>query len=360
MGWSAVRGRAHDEDQVVFNDDWVAAASVKEPSVEEIIRQSRRARRRAHRVAALRRWFPKAVVMAGVAVVTAWSVVAGPLHSTLTGAGSHASAAALPPTPTSSTSTTIALTGTQYSRGDCVSWDQRVLPSLERATHVVPCSGLHLIEIIMAVTVPGGQAAPFPTEAEWQTFNDRLCGPLVLPYLGYPLDPAGQYLVEDIHPLPSGWSYSDRTMWCGIGAVWPSGIVHTADQFSPFAGTVKGHDQTYLYGTGTCLAQGSETRLGDTISCSEPHVVEITGTVAITNGVLPATDQAWENAVGSRCHDVTLRYAGGHLPVGVTSNLLPVEASSWAAGRRTVECVAERPDGNGQLTAMSGSVHPGG
>src|ERR1700730_16987414 len=53
-------------------------ANDQQPSAAQLIKESRAARRRAHRVEALKRWVPRAALVGGAAGVAIWSVVAGP------------------------------------------------------------------------------------------------------------------------------------------------------------------------------------------------------------------------------------------------------------------------------------------
>lgn len=333
-----------------------------EPSVAEMIRRSRIERRRAHRIAALKRWAPKSTVLAATLAVAAWSVVAGPLHTKVMGASVATPQSTPPTTPlqtTSSaptTSTTIGLVDAVYRHGDCVRWNQDQSSAGERLTTVVPCSSPHLIEIVGEVTVPAGNTAPFPSGPEWTTLGLQLCGPLMAPYLGYALDPAGRFGTGEIRPSPDGWSMGRRQMWCGITGRTPDGTVWSDQRFPPFAGSAKGQDQTFLHAVGTCLAWTLDGRMGDTVACPQPHAVEITGVAPLTTADLPQTAQAWSAAVGAACEQTTLQFAGGRLPSGVTSGWLSFEAASWAAGRRVVECTAARFDATGRITPETGSV----
>lgn len=329
-----------------------------EPSVAEMIRRSRIERRRAHRLAALRRWAPKCTVIGLTLAVVAWSVVAGPLHAKVMGTSVATRQTSVPQTTTSgpTTSSTIALADAVYRPGDCVRWDQDQPSARERLTTVVPCSSPHLIEIVGAVTVPGGASAAFPAEAEWTAFAPQLCGPLMQPYLGYALDPAGRFGTGEIHPSTEGWSLGQRKMWCGLTGRGPDGSVWTDQKFPTFAGAVKGRDQAYVRAAGTCLALTLDGHVGEPVACTEPHAVEITGVATLTTADFPATDQAWSAAAGAPCEQAAVQFAGGRLPTGFRGGWLTFEAGSWAAGRRVVECTAARYDANGHIITGSGSV----
>jgi Septum formation len=330
-----------------------------EPSVEEMIRRSRIARRRAHRAVAFKRWLPKIIVVAAAGTVAVWGIVAGPLHTRRrhpTALNAAVPAVATTTTAASSTtSTTLALEERSYNPGDCVTWDQAA-SSQRRVTRVVPCTQAHLMEMTGHVTMSGGPTAPYPTPAQWDQVLHGQCGELIAPYLGYPLDPDGRFAAADIKPLPDAWAQQYREVWCGIEAAWPDGQPHPSGWTNPFKGVVKGQDQTYLIPAGTCLGLDLDGTVGAAVPCAGTHAVEVTGAFTVNVASLPASDQAWVTAVGSGCQAATLWYAGGRLPPGMSAGSLQISPTSWAAGRRKVECTAVRYGTTGQLLPTSGSV----
>jgi hypothetical protein len=324
----------------------------------DFIRRSRIARRRAHRAAALKRWVPKIVLLCGAAGVAAWSYLAGPLHnvgkSPSVTAGSTVSTTPSA-APVSTSTTEDYLSRKAYRPGDCVTWNQNTSDYLH-ATHVVPCTATHLIEIVHYAQIPTASPAPFPTQAEWSSLFDQLCGPLVTPYLGYALDPDGRFTISTISPSRASWAVSDRDLWCGIGARWPSNQTHRSDEDYPYSGVTRGQDQTYLFGVGTCLSLTLDGRFGDPVPCPEPHGAEITGSAPIIAATMPVNDQTWWTAIGPACSRETIAYAGGRLPAGMTTSFLQIGQASWAAGRRVVECTAVRFDANGHVIVTGGTV----
>jgi hypothetical protein len=124
--------------------------------------------------------------------------------------------------------------------------------------------------------------------------------------------------------------------------------------FQPFNGPAKGVDQTYLYGTGVCMSSGG----AGSVPCSLTHAYEITGTVDLHGLVqLPATDAAWDAATGPGCTDVSRTYVGGTFPPGVRAGSLKIDPSSWASGRRIVECTVEAFDASGNSIPTTGTLH---
>jgi hypothetical protein len=233
-----------------------------------------------------------------------------------------------------------------YVGGDCVTWNEGF------TTAVVPCTALHLMEVIGRATEGGGAGVSFPSKAEWDNTVELQCAPLAAPYLGYLLDEAGRFAVTDLHPSAAGWNEGEREVLCGIEAKWPgTPFPYAPRQFLPFRGRVKGQDQAYLYGTGSCVDLPTGT-----VACSEPHLYEITGTYTISSApTFPIDDDGWDAAVGSGCEQPTLHYTGGRLPAGASIGWVPFFRSSWDMGRRVIECAVVRRDANG-LVEATGSL----
>ena len=239
------------------------------------------------------------------------------------------------------TSTTLSLASRSYRPGDCVTWDQTpgVTGPWGRPTQVVPCSGPHLVEIASPAEQLDGFSAAWPGEAAIEAYAIAHCDAPVQAFLGYPLDPAGRFALGDIHPLDQAWADGDRTYYCVIQMPGPF------DYLPSFSGEAKGADQEWLVAVGSCMATASR----DPVPCSGPHQWEVTGDVTVPADVtaLPATDQAWQAAIGAQCSRVGLAYAGGAYPVGYETGWLGLTASNWAAGERTVQCTVGRPQGSG-------------
>lgn len=148
---------------------------------------------------------------------------------------------------------------------------------------------------------------------------------------------------EAVGPTPDGWAMGDRTAHCTLQ-------MHSdGPLLTPFSGEVRGADQEQLYPTGTCGSVAAAP-----IPCSAAHTWQVTGNVDVTGtSSRPASDAAWQALVGTRCSTLTLAFLGGSYPAGVQSSWIPLEASSWTAGERTVQCVAVHfpPDGGSALTS---------
>jgi len=334
--------------------------SVTDSSTEDFIRRSRIARRRAHRLAALKRWLPRIGALAVAVAIAAWSFLAGPLRHAIVAtharklAQGQSTTVSPTATPGSTTSSTIALALRSYNVGDCVVWDQS--PSLgARPTKVVPCEGAHLLEVVGMVNLPPG---PYPTEAQWATFRSTYCTPLINRYLTYPIDTDGRFSVSALEQFPGPWAEGFRTMWCGIGSRPLNFGVVPADELVSFSGSAKGKDQTYLADPGTCLSAEPDGTLGSAVACSQPHTAEVTGSAPLHGlTAFPQSRAEWNAGVGAGCDTVTRAWDGGAVPPGVVSTSLQFGRSSWDAGRRVVDCIADRPDANGHLLPISGSLH---
>jgi len=92
-----------------------------------------------------------------------------------------------------------------FSKGECID-----IPSAsgdDGAAHAltVPCFGPHMLEIVGSASVPDN-VVRFPTADAWPLYITQACGPLVVKYLGAPLDPRGKYVLKAIHPLATMWA----------------------------------------------------------------------------------------------------------------------------------------------------------
>jgi hypothetical protein len=248
------------------------------------------------------------------------------------------------------TTTTIALDGRDYAKGDCVTWDQTPGGHDQRLTDVVPCTRAHLIEITGPVGLPSGD---YP--ADWDALIEARCRPLADRHLRRPLDPAGRFYATAIYPLPETWAGGDHTLWCGIGVLSPDASV--SDRSTPFKGRVEGQDDTFLWGTGSCLALDADgERWTGTVSCDQPHGYEITGSVTLT-GVddVPVDADRWNDAAWDACDPVSKAYLGGAIPRDVEASFVPIAQTSWNRGRRLLECMAGRVAGE-KPVASTGSL----
>jgi hypothetical protein len=189
-----------------------------------------------------------------------------------------------------------------------------------------------------------------PVDAEWDAVRDGECVKRAEAFLGYRLDQRGRFQSAMIVPLPEGWRAGDRTVVCGIGAFRPTRNDGLPLQYRlPFVGAVEGVEQAWYWGTGTCL--GSSTGAltsGESVPCEGPHLLEVVGTVDLSwiGDTYPGEDFINE-AAKDPCLAVAQQVYGGSLPPNVGYGSLDLVESSWAAGRRVIECTIGRsgPDG---------------
>lgn len=287
--------------------------------------------------------------------------------TSLAGAVSPPASVGTSPTTTPAlTTTTISLEPRGYLPGDCVTWNQTAGGDLsDRPTNVVSCAGPHLVEVAAAKEQITGFSSAWPGEQALNDYTDAKCAPEAAIFLGRPLDPVGRFAANAFSPTEQGWLDGDRDMqcdiasnapgtWTGTGAPPAAGAVtsQTDAQLTPFTGEVRGVDQSLLYPVGSCLVSGS----GYLIPCTAPHTFEIAGTVDITGraSTLPASNAQWESLVGTSCGQAALADLGGSYPSGVRAGWMPIEAPSWAAGRRAVQCIVGKPDASGNWSSYTG------
>jgi hypothetical protein len=250
------------------------------------------------------------------------------------------------------TSTTITLGGTdRFHPGDCVTWDQSSTLSPDgRPTSIVPCDSAHLGEILGYQEISGlGNA--WPGDPVLVQYSHTHCLGPAEQYLGYPLDPAGRFGVAAVLPTQLGWESGQRTMWCDLQ------LRGSAPTVASFTGSVKGANQSLLFAVGTCLPVAS----GDPVPCTQPHGTEVTGNVDLTGKTTtwPGSQAQLQALVGGPCGQLAIAYLGGAYPPGVQSGWSDLAATSWAAGRRIVQCIVGKV-AFGQWVAITTSLaHPG-
>ncbi|MHB8464425.1 MAG: septum formation family protein [Acidimicrobiales bacterium] len=223
----------------------------------------------------------------------------------------------------------------------------------------VPCSAPHYIEIVGGEAMSAAASDPYPGRDGMHQLIHTLCDVPARDYLGYAVDLGGRFTIGAIAPSQATWANGDRTMWCGIEARAPNGVVLSDDGNQAFTGVVKGQDQTYLLATGTCLAFDTNNEIRDGVPCSVAHAAEIVGTIDVHQLTeLPTTEQQWSTVAYWPCHALATGYFGKDLPQDIRSGWFDIDASSWAAGRRSVQCFIGRYDAQGQLVTSPGPIRP--
>ena len=133
-----------------------------------------------------------------------------------------------------------------------------------------------------------------------------------------------------------------------------------------FSGRAEGTSQALILSTGEC---GTSAYLGP-VPCSQPHDEEVTGTIDLTRRVAnppdPSDDSGWGALVGADCARLAHNYLGFGPKGDVNSGWVPIQAGSWAAGRRVLECTVAHFRGGealmstGSLKTFAGSTQPSG
>jgi hypothetical protein len=258
--------------------------------------------------------------------------------------GSTAPAGGTAP-PGSTTPTTLALASRGFAPGECVKWLQTGDSSpYDRQTYVIPCDQPHLVEVVSVGTAVSGLGGAWPGSRTLDAAAHRQCTPAAEKFLGQPVDPYGRFYVSAIAPSERAWRVGDRTMWCDVQLNNMSGQVSTGPLQS-YVGEARGATQTYLQPVGTCEARAFD----GPVPCDTPHIFEISGNVDLTEKAtaLPASQNAWQALVGSACNRVGMGYLRRAYPTSIEGGWQDIEASSWDAGRRVVQCVVGKvaPDG---------------
>jgi hypothetical protein len=310
---------------------------VNGPSVEELIRRSRIERRRAHRIAAFRRWTPRFVLVGGAVGVAVWSVLAGPLHQavrsnagvaasvTTTPATSSGSASAV--TSTSETLATLALRS--YNVGDCVTWPVDRGDQVD--TKVVPCSAPHFMEVTGHALMPdqGG----YPSDAAWAAFSATgACASEGRQYLRT-FDPHGRFGIGFIRPLPDAWSQGDREVWCSFDLKSP-----TAAEVA-FTGRLQDLDQSFVFPVGTCMTITDTTIV---LPCTSSHESEVVGIIDLSTYPADPTPAQWNDiSFASLCRQAAGAYLGRPLTEtrALSTWAPPIQVDSWSVGTRKTNCL---------------------
>jgi hypothetical protein len=258
------------------------------------------------------------------------------------------------------TTTTVPLAISDYTVGDCVTWDQGETDSGNRQTRVVACDQPHLIEITGKINLP--DHGSYPTDSQWtDVLSGGDCAKLAGAYVAGGLDPFGAFQVGAIKPLPGAWAVGNRTVWCGIEAT-----IRVAADFpnhpEPFTGGVRTQSQALLWPTGSCLAGDTTASMViGTVPCSQPHLYEIAGDVdaGAHFSDAPAHDSPlWGSQLGPACLTVARAAFGGQVPPGVDVFVFPIGPAGWRTGTHHTECGIDRLDAAGHPTPLAAPLLP--
>jgi putative regulator of septum formation len=343
-----------------LDEDFIRGAQFKEPSARQRARQSKRQERPPRpprrRGLSIGDWRGP-VLLVLVVLGLCWVLKVGVFTRHGSSNRPEVVSAAPGTDPAGvTTSTTFRLLGVDFRIGNCVIWDQA--GSSDRYPRIVPCDQPHLIEITGRVDLFDKTA--FPTDADFDTIRDQDCTRLADEFLGHPLDRHGRFQASSITPYPEAWVQGEKTVWCGL-IVTPHDVDDDRYIHEAFTGTVKGQDQTYLWGAGSCLADDETWKIVGAVPCDQPHAYEVTGHVDASGfriGPPAADSNAWNTGLGTACATVARGYLKGPIPAGFLSGVLPFQADSWTAGRRLAECVLSRPNSTGHATKLLTPLRP--
>lgn len=113
----------------------------------------------------------------------------------------------------------------RYRPGDCIDWEAATFD-----LKVVDCSSPHRMQV--TEEVDGPEVTAYPSDDEWGSYSDEMCGPAAERFLGIEIDPHGRFLTMSIHP---------RRM-SGHLAIAPS---CAASSSGPTAGRTAGRPRTF-------------------------------------------------------------------------------------------------------------------
>ena len=236
-----------------------------------------------------------------------------------------------------------------YASGSCVVWGQGKNTN-DTTTEAVPCTSPHYDEIaakLVLTDYPLGAA--YPSADDWIQLVQTHCGSPDASYLGARVDPAGKFAVGGLYALPNDWTKGKRTLFCTI--VTQGEAQSGAGVYALSSGSAKGQNQEVIPVVGSCFVAGSAGAKGYyEVSCDHVHDYEVTGSVTLQASVtsLPAPS-AWQGLVNSGCSSSATGYLGATPGAGIYVGWLPIPASSWDAGQRTVACITGRSDSVGHI-----------
>ncbi|HEU0234910.1 MAG TPA: septum formation family protein [Candidatus Limnocylindrales bacterium] len=77
-----------------------------------------------------------------------------------------------------------------------------------------PCTEAHTAEAFYVGQLPGGDDAPFPTEADLFAFASGSCAPAFASYTGTSIDASPALDFSMFYPTEAGWADGDREATC--------------------------------------------------------------------------------------------------------------------------------------------------
>ncbi|WP_028476000.1 septum formation family protein [Nocardia sp. CNY236] len=239
--------------------------------------------------------------------------------------------------------------------GDCLSWTEADRSDLVK----VNCESTHLFEVAADIDMSGypgkefGPGSRFPDSLRLAELKEEHCVPAVQKYMSGRFDPHGRYTIGLMYPSQVGWQHGDRTLRCGLQVTATVGM-------PPSAGSATEQDQSKVYGPGVCL--GSNQNLPtDPVDCAQPHAVEIVSTLDLGTrfGGGPPSKEEQDTFAAQECKRTSTDYLGG--PDVIRDKTLTlfadyIDARSWLAGSRKVDCMIGKGTGREGFAPIVGSA----
>lgn len=242
--------------------------------------------------------------------------------------------------------------------GTCIVFDPNLAPAVENNAESVPCDEPHILELTAAFDVdPAAYGPDGPTADEWTSLIETECLPRTEEYLGQSVDLVGRYVVSQVRPSTGGWRIGDHAVLCAIGLRdETTGAPSTA---LALTGSVIGTDQAVTLPIGTCTVNDPTAGLR-VVGCDAPHDAEVVALVDVIElgDPYPSVD-AILAAVQPECSAAVARVYGAPPPPDVRYGTLGIHESSWAAGRRSIECTIGVASGTAWAT-VTGPVRVAG
>lgn len=245
------------------------------------------------------------------------------------------------------------------AKGSCLTWDEQGEDGQIASLREVPCGEAHRFEVAGIIDLSMYPSHHFATGAnplsdkQVESLRLGLCRPLVDSYLPQGLDPAGRFRVGILRPDVDAWNRGDRTLVCGVESTNPT--------IPTFTGKVSKQDQSIAWETGSCVRVNPQQHYDvQKVKCSDPHMLEIVGTVSLTAKFgerLPSKKQQ-SSYSEKQCVALATSYMGGAEKLRLTTLTVVwsrVSLAGWNSGSRKVTCALAKANKDGFAT-LSGSA----
>lgn len=250
---------------------------------------------------------------------------------------------------------------TTADQGACLTWQVGPDGAIS-AFEQTPCEQEHRFEVSARTDLAAfpssefGPEAQMPSQTRQAQLREELCGAATENYLGGVYDPNGRYSIASILPPAEAWAGGDRTMLCGLQVTDASGTP------TPTTGRVAEQDQARVLQAGQCAAVDAANSLR-AVDCAEPHQLEVTSVVSLTEVFPDHTPSVEEQDqhLGDVCTAAAQDYLGGEenlYQIALQPFWTTLPASAWEGGSRSVNCALVFGS-NGQFGTLTGSATQG-